>query len=413
MNVELVAHKIELLYSVSTETPTKFQLAQNIVNKLSLDWSDKNLKFCDPVCGRGTFLLALFKRLSEAGHCPEHIVKNMLYGYDFNRVQAHIAFKALKIISGVEPNVFVGNTLTGEFNMKFDVIVGNPPFQAPKKGDYSYWARFVDKSYSILKDDGHLAMIIPAGWMSPTNDIRQGQRSVMRDIFSKSNTTYINIDPSLGKKYFPKVGQKFTWFVLQKGQYHQTELDFGDIQLTVDLSKMPMLAKETDSVNVGIIQKICSRSRKWNFTRYIMPETWDEIKFDQDLQFKYARINGNSNHIDKVCYSEFPCRLQKTPKVVLPYNGSTYKFIVDNGKQGCTNAYVMELDSTTNIKSAETYFNSKLISWLGKNKFTQYNEGALINSVSAIDLSQPITDEDIYQFYKLTKAEREYIEKYA
>jgi hypothetical protein len=294
--------------------------------------------------------------------------------------------------------------------MKFDVVIGNPPYQAPKKGDYSFWARFVDGGHKLLNDhDGYMSMIIPAGWMSPTNDIRQGQRSVMRDIFAKENTSYINIDPDLGKNYFPGIGQKFTWFVLEKGQYSSTKIDFGNSIIDVDLSSMSMLAKDTDSVNIGILSKLSANPVKWDFTRYIMKESWNKVTF-APLPNHLPRINGNSNHLDKIVYLTNKCKYHDNKKVVLPYNGSDYKFVVDAGHMGCTNAYVMILSDLDLIDSAITYFTHPLLQWLGKNKFTQYNEGALINSVSKIDLTKVVTDADVYQLYNLTPEEIEYIE---
>ena len=301
------------------------------------------------------------------------------------------------------------NTIKIGIDMKFDVIIGNPPYQAPKPGDYSFWARFVDSGHKLLNDNGYMSMIIPAGWMSPTNDIRQGQRSVMRDIFAKENTSYINIDPELGKKHFPGIGQKFTWFVLEKGQYSSTKIDFGNSNIDVDLSKMSMLAKDTDSVNIGILSKLSANPDKWNFTRSIMKESWSEVTFDP-LPGHFPRINGNSNHLDKIVYSPNKCKYHDNKKVVLPYNGSDYKFVVDDGTMGCTNAYVMNLLDQDLIDSAVTYFTHPLLQWLGKNKFTQYNEGALINLVSKIDLTKVVTKDDIYQLYKLTQEEIDYVE---
>ena len=305
--------------------------------------------------------------------------------------------------------VMQGDFIKMEFDMKFDVIIGNPPYQAPKPGDYSFWARFVDSGHKLLNDNGYMSMIIPAGWMSPTNDIRQGQRSVMRDIFAKENTSYINIDPELGKKHFPGIGQKFTWFVLEKGQYSSTKIDFGNSNIDVDLSKMSMLAKDTDSVNIGILSKLSANPDKWNFTRSIMKESWSEVTFDP-LPGHLPRINGNSNHLDKIVYSTNKCKYHDHKKVVLPYNGSDYKFVVDDGTMGCTNAYVMNLTDQDVIASAVTYFTHPLLQWLGKNKFTQYNEGALINSISKIDLTKVVTKDDIYQLYKLTQEEIDYVE---
>jgi site-specific DNA-methyltransferase (adenine-specific) len=409
MKISAIVKKIGYLHSTSTETPTSFELAKEIVNKLSVDWSNPDLKILDPACGRGTFLLAVAEKLQQSGHSRKHIVNNMLYGVDISKVQTMITARALTMFYNGSINITTENTLEKIWNMKFDVIVGNPPYQAPKKGDYSFWARFVDGGYKLLNDDGYMSMIIPAGWMSPTNDIRQGQRSVMRDIFAKENTSYINIDPDLGKKHFPGIGQKFTWFVLEKGQYSSTKIDFGNSIIDVDLSSISMLAKDTDSVNIGILAKLSANPVKWDFTRYIMKESWNEVTFDP-LPNHLPRINGNSNHLDKIVYSTNKCKYHDNKKVVLPYNGSDYKFVVDDSSMGCTNAYVMILSKLDLIDSAVTYFTHPLLQWLGKNKFTQYNEGALINSVSKIDLTKVITTEDVYKLYNLTPEEIEYVE---
>ena len=410
MEIEKIVKKLSHLHSTSTETPTDFLLARIIVNQLTVDWSDPTNKFLDPSCGRGTILLALAEKLEAAGHSRQHILKNMLYGYDIKRVQTLYTIKSLSMVEPGPLNIMLADFLTMEPNMKFNVIIGNPPYQAPKKGDYSFWARFVDKAHKFLTDDGHLSMIIPARWMSPTNDIRQGQRSVMRDIFAKEDTYYVNIDPNIGRNHFPGVGQKFTWFALRKGQYTTTKFDFGSTQINVDISDMPMLAKETDATNISIISKITKKIPKWGFTRYIMSESWDDVLFESNKTHKHPRINGNSNHLDKIVFTKTSCKYQAVRKVVLPYNGSDYKFVIETGGTGCTNAYVMLLEDTDLIESAKVYFESPVIRWLGKNKFTQYNEGALINSISKMDLSKKITLSDIYQFYKLTKEEIDYVE---
>jgi hypothetical protein len=254
-------------------------------------------------------------------------------------------------------------------------------------------------------------MIIPSGWTSPTNDIREGQKSVLRDIFAKEDTSYISVDPKLGKKHFSGIGQTFTWFILGKGRYSgNTIMDLGDQRINLNLSKIKMLPKIIGADGISILQKLTSSNDTWNFTRYIMPESWDDISFDSNSSRPFARINGNSNHLNKVCYSANPCKLQTQKKVVLPYNGSHYLFVVDNGIQGCTNAYYMLLDDSQSLKGANIYFNSKLIKWVGTNKFTQYNEGALINSIGIIELTDNLTELDIYKHYNLTQKEIDYIE---
>jgi hypothetical protein len=373
----------------------------------------------DPSCGRGEFLVGVAKRMLAAGNTR---VLACLYAADTSDLNLRVTKRRLEHLVRAH-----GNQLVIEFtnlihynsidelsrsigDMKFDVVVGNPPYQAPKKGDYSYWARFVAKGNDQLNDGGYLGMVIPSGWMSPTNDIRQGQRSVLRDIMAVNDTKHVCIDPDLGKRNFPGIGQTFTWFVLQKSpNLGNTSLDLGPKQITVDLSKLQMLPKMPDEIGISIIRKITAGSDRWDFTRYIMSDSWDDVVFDRDGAHPHARINGNSNHLEKVVYTSTPCRLQSMKKVVLPYNGTTYSFVVDDGQQGCTNAYYALLSAADDIDSAITYFNSSLMRWLGKNKFTQYNEGALINSVTRMPLTPGMRESDIHSFYQLDAAEIAYL----
>lgn len=378
-------------------------LWNSILDKIPNDVLLKpNVKILNVAFGYGTEADLLAQRMIDLG-VDKAQVKKSIYLIDKFQTFTNRAYRKGYV------NVVTDDFLTWNTNEKFDVIIGGPPFQAPKDGDYSFWARFVDKSHKMLSDNGYLSMIIPAGWMSPTNDIRQGRRSVMRDIFAKEDTFYINVDPDLGYKYFHGIGQKFTWFVLRKGSYSNTFVDFGDSGIDIDIRNMPMLAKETDSVNINIIKKLSAKKDKWNFVRTIMSEKWTDVKFDHDADHTHARINGNTNRLDKTVYTKEPCKYQNKKKVVLPYNGTKFLFVVDEGVQGVSNAYTLLLSDSDNIDSARVYFGSSIMRWLGKNKFTQYNEGSLINSVSKMDLSDAITEQDIYDFYGLTAEEVAYI----
>jgi hypothetical protein len=57
--------------------------------------------------------------------------------------------------------------------MKFDLIVGNPPFQKPRiiEGDGSsgnvIWDQFVFEAFKKCKRNGYVSLIIPASWRKP------------------------------------------------------------------------------------------------------------------------------------------------------------------------------------------------------------------------------------------------------
>lgn len=92
---------------------------------------------CDPACGGGAFLLAAARALADRGHDRTAILP-ALSGLDLDPVAARVAATALVLWAGrvdVEPAVGVGDALDGSDwphrpEAGFDLILGNPPFQA-------------------------------------------------------------------------------------------------------------------------------------------------------------------------------------------------------------------------------------------------------------------------------------------
>lgn len=231
MNIDKIAHKISLLHSSSTETPTSFALAEEMVNNLNVDWSNPSLKILDPGCGRGTFLLALVKKLEQYGHSRRHIISNMIYGIDISKVQYMIAVKALRMADdeGTTAAVLSGHIKQDdaleieEWNMKFDVIVGNPPFQESKDGGErkdqasNLWSKFWAKSFRISNPHGIIALITPTSWLSPSADLKGKDKvkhhdrlwDVFNDYTSVANITDVS-------KHFPGVGSSFGYVIVDK-----------------------------------------------------------------------------------------------------------------------------------------------------------------------------------------------------
>jgi type I restriction-modification system DNA methylase subunit len=107
-------------------------------------WTNKTTTFFDPAIAGGQFVREIERRLLETGHSKKNVA-NRVFGCEEYEHQVQYALNKHKLLG----NYTVTNFLEQDFNMKFDVIVGNPPYQSgngESGGKHSLWRKFVKKS---------------------------------------------------------------------------------------------------------------------------------------------------------------------------------------------------------------------------------------------------------------------------
>lgn len=156
---------------------TPIELVEEILDQLpKCVWTNPNLKFLDPCAGKGIFLtrvkerleVGLEKKIPNINERKKHI-ETMLTMVELNPSNV----KTLKSIFK-NATIHQNDFLTMDFgNDKFDVILENPPYQAPKKGTYAgssgnrtLWNKFVLRSLE-LSQNGYMCFITPANWRRP------------------------------------------------------------------------------------------------------------------------------------------------------------------------------------------------------------------------------------------------------
>ena len=104
--------------------------------------------------------------------------------------------------------------------MKFDVVIGNPPYQDSKNNDIAsnLWSKFWVKALRLTKDDGIVSLITPFSWCSPSQDFKkiadayEGDRRLW-DTFNRFTSI---ADVENVAQYFNGVGSTFSRVTIYK-----------------------------------------------------------------------------------------------------------------------------------------------------------------------------------------------------
>ena len=382
-------------------------------------WKNPNLKWLDPAAGMGNFPVAVYMRLMEGlrnvkGYEDEekrrkHILENMLYMVELDKTNV---FMMRKIFCGkiYKLNIFEGSFLDYKNNIIFDIIVGNPPYQNTDDDGKrrallnNLWSVFIDRSFNnLLKDNGYLLFITPYSWMTP------GFKH--KDIFYNNYIIHLNIKEC--EKHFKGVGSSFSYYLIKKTSnkkntkviclYNKNIYECDDMYINNDIKFLPILLSK-DSLSIidkfynNKLEKISFESSGYLHT-HIKKSLIDNCNKKFIYPIRHTTKNNN------LCSSIKHPLADK--KKILMNKPSELEPIFDNGKLGFTQNQIYYL---TNNKKYVDVLNSKLFRFIFTIcKWSGFNSELVFKDMPYID--NITNDEDIYDYFKLTRKEINLIEE--
>lgn len=217
------------------EVFTPPELVNEMLDSLPKEvWTNPDLKWLDNSCGSGNFLIEVKNRLSETFTAPQ--IADMVYGVDIQQDNVD----ACKQRTGLTNIVMADSLKFGYWDCKFDVIVGNPPYNKEKKGKKGnncnpLWPDFVDVSFKFLKDDGYLLLVHPPLWRKPDHRL-------LNKILNNRVIKIKMFDIKEGKRLF-NCGTKVDYYCLQKSDVRQSTEIIDELGITtiIDLSNVPFI----------------------------------------------------------------------------------------------------------------------------------------------------------------------------
>ena len=384
-------------FTSSNDEPTPIGCVEEMLEPIPEEfWKKTNLKILDPCCGNGNFHL---------------VIANILRNHK-NTGQLHFNDINLKRIENVKAvfrdiTITTNDFLKEEFDKNYDLIVGNPPYalimedgkRASK--NHSVSTLFIKKSLDCLKENGYLVYIIPDNWMSLAD------RNILCDLLTKYE--FIKLSIHKAKKWFPKVGSSFTWFVLQKKQatnpfiveYIHKKINYSSIVNPQVRSYIPLFYSK-------ITQSIFLKTIDSDLPKYIVKTSSDLHKYTkklcisdtQDETFKYKLIHTPKQTV----WANRPHKFQNGWKVFISTTDK-YCTFVDNCGMTQSIAFI-QVDSETEGKKICSQLISPLYQFLNNAcRYGNFNNIRILQKL-------PVSTNDPYVEFGITPEEIEYIESH-
>jgi site-specific DNA-methyltransferase (adenine-specific) len=474
------------------EVPTPPKLARDMLDLLPAElWSEPDYRWLDPCCKSGVLLREAATRLLEglADWEPdfetrrEHIYRDMLFGAPVTEMTGQISrrsvycsrdasgehsvvrfddpegnlpfvasehtFKKQRcVICGAPEELergdkrenyaysFIHGTYPTEemAGMKFDVIVGNPPYQVGTEGFGStastIYQHFVERAIDM--DPRYVLMITPSRWFSGGKGLDSFRDRMIND----RHLAKLVDNPKLFD-CFPGVEIKggvsyFLWSRTHNGDCEfSTRIDGtiistttrdlreGDGVLIRDNSAVEIVHKVLAGDFPGSVEKVCSVRKPFGlnmFSNYAgsVPEP-----FEGGIPLIYA---------NRVGYSR-PDQIERNHawidrwKVLIPKaadgHGREVSYVLGQPialapGSACTQTYLIAgmFDTRQETENYAYYLATKFVRFLVlQRKTTQDLTPDRFRFVPMLDMTRHWTDQDLYDHYGLTTEERDYIER--
>lgn len=324
------------------------------------------------------------------------------------------------------------HTITPEklFDMKFDVIIGNPPYQLSDGGNGAsakpIYHLFVEQAKKLKPR--YLSMIIPARWYAGGKGLDNFRNNMLIDDrlriihdFVNASDCFTGVEIKGGVCYF-----------LWDRDYHGDCTVFSHSgNKIISTMYRPLLEKNCDTFiryndAIQILHKVQALQEKTfdtivsarkpfgfatdfrNYAKNVDMAHCIKLYAQKDIGYiSRSQVEKNAEWIDlwKVYIPEAIGSGNMETDIVKP--------VLGDPQTACTETYVV-VSPTTNKAMAEniiSYINTKFFHFLlGLKKITQHTTSKTYSFVPMQDFSKTWTDEELYRKYQLNKEETAFIE---
>ena len=469
------------------EVFTPPEVANQMLDMLPREiWSDPNATFLDPACKSGVFLREIAKRLIKGleSEMPdlderlEHIFKKQLYGVAITELTSLLSRRStycskypnsrysVVLFDNPEGNIrfkrcehswvnkrckYCGaskreyerdtelETYAYEFihladpketlPMKFDVIIGNPPYQLSDGGQKAsatpIYNKFVEQAKKL--NPRYISFIIPARWY----DGGRGLNGFRRDMLADSRISKLTDFPD-SRDCFPGVDIAggvcfFLWDRVYDGLCEVTSVNGGETEVAMRrLDEFETFIRNGKAVQ--IIEKVLAKKEKsfegivssqkpYGLRTYVRPEETGDLTLrwnGGEGPFPKEKVTSGTEWIDR--WKIFTSYLTHDHAGQTDSEGRrriiSVLEVAGPGKV-CTETYLSigSFATEEEAKNLKSYIQSKFVRFLILQvTSTQHLSRSSFTFVPVQDFTRVWTDDDLYRKYGLSADEIKYID---
>ena len=419
------------------EINTPFFFIQQILSIIPEHiYANPNLRWLDPGCGCGYFTIILYNKLydglkeiiPEEERRKKHIIQKMIYMVEIQEENVN----QLRDLFGKDANIFHSDFLSWKSKYKFDIIIGNPPYNSngmkkvptnnkleKKQDGKTIWISFIQCSIDLLRKNGYLCTIIPSIWMKP-------DKARMYNYLTSYNIKKIHcFSNTETNKIFSGEAQTPTcYFLLQKRKSDDIVTLFDkqrEKYIKYPLKSnypIPLFGSTIISKLIPFIEKAgCLKAHKTN-----NPSRKSRIMPTFSTNYPYSNIktcilNGLEPQII-LNYSNISLPYYNKKKLVLAHKMYGFPYYDEKGEYGISNRdnYVICDYSDTALKQIQTFLSTYFALYIYeatryRMKYLEKYAFQFLPDITCLkDFPDIITDDTIADYFNLDKIDRENIQ---